>query len=652
MHVVFKTHLDVGFTDLARNVIRRYIDDFVPSSLSLSRELRAQGGDRFIWTVGSWLVWEYLEKASAKRRREMEQAIDAGDIAWHALPFTTHSELMEPSLFEYGLSLSHRLDKRFGRKTIAGKMTDVPGHTRGIVPLLARAGVQFLHIGVNPACKAPSVPPAFVWRDPASKAQVMVMYHSDYGDTTFIPGMTDALSICFTGDNKGPQNGTQVRKVFDALRRKYPMVWPKASTLDAFAKQLLTLKRSLPVVTQEIGDTWIHGTGSDPAKLAAFRELCRLRSEMLAQKADSSSAVPLDAFSRKLLMLAEHTWGLDHKVHLDEYRHFSKTAFARARRLPKFKKMESSWQEQRAYVAQAVAAIPAGPLRANAQQRLRSLRPVAIRFKKYRSNSPTVLQNKHLSLSIDPSTGALTMFRDLKNGYDWSDRRHPLFALRYEVFGQQEHDRFLAQYLRARPWWAALDFGKKGVGRVLRAGKSWSPAVSRIDRDGEHRLVLELKGHDDAVERFGSPRRFTIELDLAKHERVLNVVVQWFGKTATRVPEATWLSLKPKLSRTSRWKMHKLGARIDPTDVVRCGNRNLHGVWEGFTCTSGRRNLQLMSPDAGLVAPGEPSLLRFDNRQPSLAGGMHVNLHNSTFNNNFPLWYEDDARFRFELSVG
>ena len=56
MHVVFKTHLDVGFTDLARNVIRRYIDDFVPSSLSLSRELRAQDGDRFIWTVGSWLV--------------------------------------------------------------------------------------------------------------------------------------------------------------------------------------------------------------------------------------------------------------------------------------------------------------------------------------------------------------------------------------------------------------------------------------------------------------------------------------------------------------------------------------------------------------------------------------------------------------------
>jgi hypothetical protein len=31
----------------------------------------------------------------------------------------------------------------------AAKMTDVPGHTRVIIPLLAQAGVKFLHIGVN-----------------------------------------------------------------------------------------------------------------------------------------------------------------------------------------------------------------------------------------------------------------------------------------------------------------------------------------------------------------------------------------------------------------------------------------------------------------------------------------------------------------------
>ena len=50
-----------------------------------------------------------------------------------------------------------------------------------------------------------------------------------------------------------------------------------------------------------------------------------------------------------------------------------------------------------------------------------------------------------------------------------------------------------------------------------------------------------------------------------------------------------------------------------------------------------------------LVAPGEPSLLNFSNRQPPLQHGMHVNLYNNVWGTNFPMWYAEDARFRFVL---
>ena len=33
---------------------------------------------------------------------------------------------MDRELFQYGLSLSQKLDERFGMKTVAAKMTDVP----------------------------------------------------------------------------------------------------------------------------------------------------------------------------------------------------------------------------------------------------------------------------------------------------------------------------------------------------------------------------------------------------------------------------------------------------------------------------------------------------------------------------------------------
>jgi hypothetical protein len=200
IHLIFKTHLDVGFTDLARNVVANYFTHYIPGAIRLAQELRRAGGlERFVWTTGSWLIYEYLEQGSVEERALMENAIAAGDIAWHGLPFTTHSELMDADLFRFGLSLAQELDGRFGKHTIAAKMTDVPGHTRGIVPLMAEAGLQFLHIGVNGASTPPEVPPQFVWRDP-SGAEVMVMYHKDYGDTTVVPGLDEAIAFAHTGD--------------------------------------------------------------------------------------------------------------------------------------------------------------------------------------------------------------------------------------------------------------------------------------------------------------------------------------------------------------------------------------------------------------------------------------------------------------------
>ena len=55
--VVFKTHLDIGYTDLAAAVLRRYCTRFIPRALATARELREAGGpDRFVWTTGSWLI--------------------------------------------------------------------------------------------------------------------------------------------------------------------------------------------------------------------------------------------------------------------------------------------------------------------------------------------------------------------------------------------------------------------------------------------------------------------------------------------------------------------------------------------------------------------------------------------------------------------
>ncbi len=164
--VMFKCHLDVGFIDTQANVVRKYFDRYFPLAIQTAAAMRRAGSDRYIWTTGSWLIYQYLEKAAEPQRQRMEQAIRSGDIAWHALPFSWQTELMDRSLIAGGLGFAQSLDRRFQQTTTGAKMTDVPGHTRAIVGPLAGHGVKFLDIGVNSASTPPDVPPSFSGRIP------------------------------------------------------------------------------------------------------------------------------------------------------------------------------------------------------------------------------------------------------------------------------------------------------------------------------------------------------------------------------------------------------------------------------------------------------------------------------------------------------
>ncbi|MBR5870005.1 MAG: DUF5054 domain-containing protein, partial [Clostridia bacterium] len=173
--LVFKTHLDIGFTDYAGEVRQKYLNEYLPAAVRVARE-NEHTDHRFVWTTGSWLIHEALKQDDGT----LDAAIRDGLIVWHALPFTTHTEYMNPALFSAGLDIAAKLDARYGRKTIAAKMTDVPGHTMGIIPLLAARGIELLHIGVNPATPVPDVPEIFRWKH--GDHSIAVIYSKDYGE--------------------------------------------------------------------------------------------------------------------------------------------------------------------------------------------------------------------------------------------------------------------------------------------------------------------------------------------------------------------------------------------------------------------------------------------------------------------------------------
>ena len=43
------------------------------------------------------------------------EAVHAGDIFWHAMPFNTQTEMFDAPLLQYAVELTHELDARFGQ---------------------------------------------------------------------------------------------------------------------------------------------------------------------------------------------------------------------------------------------------------------------------------------------------------------------------------------------------------------------------------------------------------------------------------------------------------------------------------------------------------------------------------------------------------
>jgi hypothetical protein len=117
--------------------------------------------------------------------------------------------MLDRTMITGALGFSKSLDRRFGRTTTGAKMTDVPGHTRGIVGPLAENGVTFLHIGINSASTPAEVPPLFRWQDTDS-SELIVMYHKDYGGTLELPGSQLAVDIEVKDDNLGPHTREEI----------------------------------------------------------------------------------------------------------------------------------------------------------------------------------------------------------------------------------------------------------------------------------------------------------------------------------------------------------------------------------------------------------------------------------------------------------
>ncbi len=370
--IVFKTHFDIGYTDMASNVVRRYQTTMIDQALQVVEQNRNLPPEQqFAWTIPGWPMKKITEDwpgQTPERKQKILQAFKDGRFVVHALPFTTHTEWLEPEDLVRGLGFAARLAREAGVPLPRdAKMTDVPCHSWIIPTLLRHAGVDFLHLGCNAASSSPRVPTLFWWEGPDG-SRVLTMYSAAGYGTGLVPPSDwpykTWLALIHTGDNHGPPTPDEVKKLLAEAAQKLPGIKVRIGRLSDFADGIIAEKADIPVVRGDMPDTWIHGPMCDPqgAKLArnirpaiTTAELLNTHLKLWGVPAPDVSSTIADAYEQSLLY-GEHTWG-GALYWVTKYGSGTKWGYGDTWKKDyeggRFQRLEDSWAEHTSYIERA-----------------------------------------------------------------------------------------------------------------------------------------------------------------------------------------------------------------------------------------------------------------------------------------------------------
>eukprot|EP00039_Didymoeca_costata_P002226 m.58377 g.58377 ORF g.58377 m.58377 type:complete len:810 (+) comp11178_c0_seq1:90-2519(+) len=680
VHLVWSNHLDLGFADFVTNVMNRYFTGgigtcapplprnqtmyykpFFELAINNSEYFRMHPdlNMSFSYMTQSFLIEHFLSCNASefpfqnfhKQHKlrcptpesvtKLEQALRDGDIYFHAFPHDAQPELMDSESFAaLGLTPAATLASRFGLappKVLS--LRDVPGLTRGIVPVLVKNNVTGISIGANDGSPPPIVPSVFdcyvdgkhqvrtpfVWRDEASDTEVIMDIHpGGYGGVTGgsmpngipffsrdgtlcdclgVAGFDEVMCTTFRGDNYGPNGTEQVKQDFKVFSHAFPNAKIERSTFDAFYTLLESRKNLLPTLTSEIGDTWMYGVSSDPLKVAQMRAMMRA-----GTATGYTEATPI--FKRYAIKLSEHTWGAQGGLH-NNITHptnaWTVQELAHERMVnsdPYYQFMEDSWDEQRAFIKVSTEALPpdskmaemiaeefeaiSAPVPTEETLKTAGYIPVA------HSAWEEMFKFGDYEAKFNISTGGIASFVE-HNGasqIEWADFDNQLATFMYRSHSYEEACEYGLTYNYNHggqyPYNQSDGCPTDGMNNTKTMSKHWYYPVKDMwirDKNNENSsIVLQLEAPNTIRSLgYGGPVTVFVTFSVSKAKKGLEVELVWDEKAACFLPESSWFEFKPKLATTteSEWKLYvdKMGREnIDASDVVGNGGAVLHGV--------------------------------------------------------------------------
>ncbi len=144
------SHNDIGYSD-HQTVVEQKQWSYLEQALDLIEGTKNYPeGSRFKWNVEIlWPLESYLRTASDEKQRRLLSAIRDGDVGLNAFYTGVLTGLAQPVQMDRYFDESRRLRNEHGLRIETAVITDIPGHTWGVVTALANAGVKYFAIAPN-----------------------------------------------------------------------------------------------------------------------------------------------------------------------------------------------------------------------------------------------------------------------------------------------------------------------------------------------------------------------------------------------------------------------------------------------------------------------------------------------------------------------
>lgn len=683
--LAFKTHFDIGFTKLASEIIAQYSGKMLPDVVATCNGTADMGKLRYVWTMPSWPL-KVMQDCTPDMRKELDRLVRDGQIAFHALPYTSHTDFCGMADTIQGLRYGTSLSEEYGvPQPVSAKMTDVPGHGRSLPMLLAKSGIRFLHLGCNAYATPPSVPPLFFWEAPDG-SRVLTMYSKGgYGSSMIPPEdwpFPVWMALMHTQDNMGPQSAELIREMVAEAHEAMPDAEILCGTMDDFYGELEKCDLSqVPVVRGDLADSWIHGVGSYPAEVRqvrrARRDLAKAGAAVFALDGDRNalSAAAEKSFD-SLCLFGEHTWGLDVKTWMKPERAYTKKAFRKAKETAEYARMEQSWDEQRQRAAsaesaakEALAAVKPGEKRifnpngspfsgwvetdetvgtvlcGRSMTYAREVPALGTAPAEQKTYAPSdVLENHRYRLMLDRTRGVITELYDKKSGCLLAKERNGVgvFSYQYDIYGIQEMTEYLRNYAYRFFDWGIRDNGKDFYPEIPH--KTFRPRLTECREEGH---TLTLCYTSEASQEYGDGKTVRVSVALPPEGEELLVRVELEAKEETGLVESGSLCV-PLAEDHPRYRFNKNGDLIDPAeDIQDCANHAMYAL-EAFACAEGEKHgLCVVTHDAPLVGIGETGIYSFRRIYEAHEPILYFNLFNNMWGTNFPQWIGGNLTWDF-----